>query len=97
MIYLEITFVVCEWLSKTKQNVEINDIVERYKELSVTSCHVRCKLNEKCKSIGMKKNIKLAATGECFLLAGNVSNYSENPTSETTEMYVTKTVSSNSY
>ena len=77
-----------EWLSKTTKSVNVNDIINRFQELSIISCHLRCKSNKKCKSFGMMKNITLGETGECFLLAHE--NNSGKINGERIEMYVTK-------
>ena len=93
VIIFTITLVLAEWLGKTKQNVEVNNIINRFKELSITSWYSRCKSNKRCKAFGMKENIMLGQTGECFLLAADVSKYSGKPIGEIIELYVTEEVS----
>ena len=91
IIIIITTLMAAEWLSKTTQSVNVNDIINRFQELSIISCHLRCKSNKKCNSFGMMKNITLGETGECILLARK--NYSGKIIGETIEMYVTSAVS----
>ena len=91
IIIIITTLMAAEWLSKTTQSVNVNDIINRFQELSIISCHLRCKSNKKCKSFGMMKNIALGETGECILLARE--NYSCEINGERIKMYVTNAVS----
>ena len=93
IIVFTMSLVLADWLMKTKQNVEVNNVIETFKELSITTCHLKCKLHTKCISFGMKKSIMLGDVDECYLTAGDVSQYSGKPTGETLELYVTELVS----
>ena len=57
-----------EWMRKTKQNIETNDIINRFRELSITACFSRCKANSKCNRFAMDKDISMGKTAECVLL-----------------------------
>ena len=63
-----IVAVVGEWMRKTKRNVETNDIINRFKELTVTACFSRCKNDVKCSVFAMDKDILMGQTAECVLL-----------------------------
>ena len=63
-----IVAVVGEWMRKTKRNVETNDIINRFKELTVTACFSRCKNDVKCSVFAMDKEILMGQTAECVLL-----------------------------
>ena len=63
-----IAAVVGDWMRKTKQNVETNDIINRFKELTINACYSRCKKEAKCFAFGMDKAIFLGQKAECVLL-----------------------------
>ena len=65
---LIIVAVVGEWMRKTKRNVETNDIINRFKELTITACFSRCKTEPKCSVFAMDKDILMGQTADCFLL-----------------------------
>ena len=68
LIPLIIVAVVGEWMRKTKRNVETNDIINRFKELTVNACFSRCKIESKCSVFAMDKDILMGQTADCFLL-----------------------------
>ena len=70
--------VVAQWMSKTKRNVETNDIINRFKELTINACYSRCKNQLKCSVFAMNEDILMGETAECVLLRnpGN-QNYVE--------------------
>ena len=67
-IPLTIVAVVGEWMRKTKRNVETNDIINRFKELTINACFSRCKIEPKCSVFAMDKDILMGQTADCFLL-----------------------------
>ena len=68
LIPLIIVAVVGEWMRKTKRNVETNDIINRFKELTINACFSRCKIESKCSVFAMDKDILMGQTADCFLL-----------------------------
>ena len=65
---LIIVAVVGEWMRKTKRNVETNDIINRFKELTVNACFSRCRSEPKCSVFAMDKDIFMGQTADCVLL-----------------------------
>ena len=65
---LVIVTVAGEWMRKTKRNVETNDIINRFKELTINACFSRCKNHPKCSVFAMDKDIFMGQTAECVLL-----------------------------
>ena len=67
-----------EWLGKTKRNVETNNIINRFKEITINACYSKCKNEAKCKVFAMDKDILMGKTAVCVLLRnpGN-QNYVE--------------------
>ena len=63
-----IVAVVGEWMRKTKRNVETNDIINRFKELTINACFSRCRNNPKCSIFAMDKEIFMGQTADCILL-----------------------------
>ena len=63
-----IVAVVGEWMRKTKRNVETNDIINRFKELTVNACFSRCRSEPKCSVFAMDKDIFMGQTADCLLL-----------------------------
>ena len=65
---LVIVAVAGEWMRKTKRNVETNDIINRFKELTINTCFSRCKNHPKCSVFAMDKDVFMGQTAECVLL-----------------------------
>ena len=63
-----IVAVVGEWMRKTKRNVETNDIINRFNELTINACFSRCKNDVKCSVFAIDKEILMGQTAECVLL-----------------------------
>ena len=68
LLPLLIVAVVGEWMRKTKRNVETNDIINRFKELTINACFSRCKIESKCSVFAIDKDILMGQTADCFLL-----------------------------
>ena len=66
-----IVAVACEWMKKTKRHVETNDIINRFKELTINACYSRCKNQPKCLEFALDKNILMGNTAECILLGNH--------------------------
>ena len=89
-----IVAVVGEWMRKTKRNVETNDIINRFKELSINACFSRCKIDVKSSVFAMDKDIVMGQQAECVLLQNHAKQRVEGH-GDVVELYVYWKVSVN--
>ena len=54
--------------TRSVENVDAGRIITRIDGISLTSCHLRCKLNPDCVSVATNKNRFLGEEGTCILL-----------------------------
>ena len=91
------TIVTAEWLTKTKKTIAMNNVIARFKELSITTCYLKCNLTKRCSSFGMEKNGMIGEVNECFLLSNDTQAMKGDAMGATMALYVTDIVSCTTY
>ena len=84
---------LASFVRKLKQKVHMENVLEKV-EGTLTSCHLKCNLNERCVAYGTKRNILMGEVDDCFLITDDGRNkYLAKDHGETIELYVMEMVS----
>ena len=63
-----------EWNTKKREYVKTNRILQTIEELSIVSCHSRCKINPECVSYATEGDVSMGELDTCYLLADHASS-----------------------
>ena len=91
---ISMALVDSSFLKKKYEKVLVKNIIEVV-DVSLTSCHIKCKLNDICVKYGTVQNVPMGHITQCFLIKEQDNKYSaDDALTEEMDMFVVTLVRS---